>query len=307
MSRTHKTIVLALLIGAACTGPLLRADITGAVDGVIKDAATGELLDGVRIAMVFSKSETMAYSLVTDKKGHFYKGGLVPGAYNLTFEKEGYVPQSGSVRAVPGQATPMDIRMEPGSAAAPGGTSIGKLINGGSALLTAKKYDEAVVVFGEALVEAPAEPVLYYYRGFALERSGKADQALGDYAKALELKPDFILPLTRSGTVLAKKGDFNRAAEAYGRAVELKSQDPETIYNYGVCLVLTGKKEEARGAFESLLALDPYYADGYYQLGLVLLGSGDTARAKTLFQKFIELDPGNPNAALAKEILKSLG
>lgn len=307
MSRMNKTLILAFLIVTVCYGPLLRADITGTVDGVIKDAATGSPLEGVRIAMIFSKSETMTYALVTDKKGHFYKSGLVPGAYNLTFEKEGYIPQSGSVRAVPGQATPMDIRMEPGSGAAPGGTSVGKLVGSGSALLAAKKYDEAVAVFGDALAKAPAEPVLYYYRGFALERSGKTDQALQDYGKAIELKPDFILPLTRSGVILAKKGDFDGAAKAYGKAVELKSQDPETFYNYGVCLVLTGKKEEARGVFENLLALDPYYADGYYQLGIVLLGSGDTAKAKTLLQKFVELEPGNPNAALAKEILKSLG
>ncbi len=306
MSRMNRALVLALLIGAACSGPLLRADITGAVDGVIKNASTGEPLEGVLIAMVFSKSETMSYSLVTDKKGHFYKSGLVPGAYNLTFEKEGFVPQSGSVRAVPGQATPMDIRMEPGSGAAPGGTSVGKLVGSGSALLAAGKYDEAVAVFGDALAKAPGEAILYYYRGFALERSGKTDPALQDYEKAIEFKPDFILPLTRSGIILAKKRDFEGAAKAYGKAVDLKSQDPETFYNYGVCLVLTGKKEEARGTFERLLALDPYYADGYYQLSLVLLGAGDTARAKTLLQKFVELDPENPNAALAKQILTSL-
>jgi tetratricopeptide (TPR) repeat protein len=89
-------------------------------------------------------------------------------------------------------------------------------------------------------------------------------------------------------------------------AVDLKGQDPETFYNYGVCLISSGKKEEAQGAFERLLALDPYYSDGHYQLGIVLLGSGDSAKAKTLLQKFVELDPENPNAALAKEILKNL-
>jgi tetratricopeptide (TPR) repeat protein len=306
MNKTNKALVLAAAIGAACLGLPLRGDITGTVDGVIKDAATGELLEGVKIAMVYSKSESMAYSLVSDKKGHFYKSGLVPGAYSLTFEKEGYVPQSGSVRAIPGQATPLDVRMEPGSGAARGGVSVGKLASGGSGLLSAGKFDEAVVTFSDAIAKAPSEPVLYYYRGFALERSGKSDQALEDYGKAIELKPDFILPLTRSGIILGKKREFDKASEFYRRAVELNGRDPETFYNYGVCLISTGEKEEARGAFEKLLALDPYYADGYYQLGLILLGSGDSAGAKTLFQKFVELDPDSPNTALAKEILKSL-
>ncbi len=307
MNRNQKTLWLAAVIGAALFGAPLRGDITGAVDGVVKDAATDQLLEGVKIAMVYSKSETMAYSLVSDKKGHFYKSGLVPGTYSLTFEKDGYVPQSGSVRAVPGLATPMDIRMEPGSGAASGGASAGKLMSAGSALLEARKYDEAVAAFSDAIAKAPSEAVLHYYRGFALERSGKNDQALEDYAKAIELKPDFILPLTRSGIILARKLDHEKASEFYKKAVDLKSQDPETLYNYGVCLVLTGKKEEAREAFERLLALDPFYADGYYQLGIVFLGSGDSAKAKALLQKFVELDPENPNAPLAKEILKSLG
>jgi tetratricopeptide (TPR) repeat protein len=257
-----KAFILALAIGAAFFRLPLRGDITGAVDGLVKDAATGELLEGVKITMVYSKSESMTYSLVSDKKGHFYKSGLVPGAYNLTFEKEGYVPQSGSVRAV--------------------------------------------AKFSDAITKAPSEAVLYYYRGYGLERSGKSDQTLEDYGKAIELKAEFILPLTRSGIVLAKRGAFDKASEFYRRAVDLKDQDPETFYNYGVCLVNTGKKEEARRAFEKLLALDPYYSEGYYQLAIVLLGSGDSAKAKTLLQKFVELDPDNPNAALAKEILKSL-
>jgi tetratricopeptide (TPR) repeat protein len=306
MNRTNKALVLALTILAVDFGLPLRGDITGAVDGVVKDAATGQLLEGVKIAMVYTKSESMTYSLVSDKKGHFYKSGLVPGAYNLTFEKEGYVPQSGSVRSIPGQATPMDVRMEPGGGTARNLASVGKLVSDGTGLITAGKFEEAVAVFSDAIAKVPAEAVLHYYRGYALERSGKPDQALEDYGKAIELKPDFILPLTRSGILLAKKRDFDKASEFYRRAVDLKVQDPETFYNYGVCLVSTGKKEEAREAFEKLLVLDPYYSDGYYQLGLILLGSGDSAKARTLFQKFVEIDPENPNAALAKEILKSL-
>jgi uncharacterized surface anchored protein len=94
MNKTNKALILALAIGVSSFRSPLGADITGAVDGLVKDAATGQLLEGVKIAMVYSKSESMTYSLVSDKKGHFYKSGLVPGAYNLTFEKEGFVLKS---------------------------------------------------------------------------------------------------------------------------------------------------------------------------------------------------------------------
>jgi len=120
MNRTNKALILALAIGAAFFRLPLRGDITGAVDGLVKDAATGQLLEGVKIT------------------------------------------------------------------------------------------------------KAPSEAVLYYYRGYGLERSGKSDQALEDYRKAIELKADFVLPLTRSGIVLAKKGAFDKASEFYRRAVDLK-------------------------------------------------------------------------------------
>lgn len=306
MTRIKKTCIVALAIGAMFFRLPLRSEITGTVDGLVKDASTGALLEGVKITIVYSKSESMTYTLVSDKKGHFYKSGLVPGSYNLTFEKEGYMPQSGSVRAVPGEATPMDVRMEPGSGAVSGGVSLGKIVSGGSELLSAGRFEEAIVRFSDAIAKAPSEAVLYYYRGYGFERSGKSDQALEDYAKAIELKADFVLPLTRSGIVLAKRGSFEQASGFYRKAVELEDRDPETFYNYGVCLVNTGKKEEAREAFEKLLILDPYYSEGHYQLAILLLGAGESGRAKILLQKFIELDPGNPNAAVAKEILKTL-
>ena len=44
-----------------------------------------------------------------------------------------------------------------------------------------------------------------------------------------------------------------------------------------------------------------------YQVAILCLNAGETARAKELLEKFIVKDPENKNAALAKEILKSLG
>lgn len=306
MSRTKIALILAVAIGAACFGLCLGGETTGAVEGTAQDVVTGTLLEGVKITVVYSKNESMKYSLVSDKKGHFYKSGLVPGVYSLTFEKEGYIPQTGSFRAIIGQSTPMTVRMEPGSAAVPDGPALEKSVRRGSDLLSAGKYEEAVAEFDEAIAKTPVTAVLYYYRGYGLERSGKIDQALNDYGKAIELKPDFLLPLTRSGIILAKKGDFKKASEYYKKAIDLKDQDPESYYNYGVCLVNTGNRDEAQGIFEKLLAVDPYYSEGYYQLAIVNLGAGESAKAKALLLKFIELDPENPNAAQAKEILKIL-
>ena len=307
MRKTGKSpsclISLMCVLAAAC----LWAAITGAVDGTIKDTATGLPVPGVKITLVSVKTETLAFELTTDQKGHFYKSGLVPGFYKMTLEKEGYVPQGGSIRIVLDETTRLDLRLEPGKGPEATGPTAAKTIVAASALITAGKYDEAITRLGEAIAGFPLNPVPYFYRGLAYEKSGKSEEALRDYQKAIELKPDFILPHSRSGMIWAKKGDYEKAGEFYKKALDSGDQDPTTLYNYGVCLTNLGKSADARPVFEKLLAQDPEYSDAYYQLGTLCLSSGETARAKELLEKFIVKDPENKNAAIAKEILKTLG
>ncbi len=100
MRTTGKARTLLLSLTFVLASACLWAAVTGAVDGVVKDSATGQPVAGVKITLVSARSETLSYVLTTDQKGHFYKSGLVPGVYKMTLEKEGYVPQGGSIRVV---------------------------------------------------------------------------------------------------------------------------------------------------------------------------------------------------------------
>ncbi len=296
-------VPLVSVLAAACLG----AAITGAVDGVVKDSATGQPVPGVKITLVSAKSETLSYELTSDQKGHFYKSGLVPGIYKMTLEKEGYIPQGGSIRVILDETVRLDLRIEAGKAEEAGAPAVAKKIVAANERTAAGKYDEAIGLLSEAITELPQNAVPYFYRGLAYEKSGKNEEALQDYQKASEFKPDFILPYSRSGMIWAKKGDYEKAGEFYKKALDSGDQDPTTLYNYGVCLTNLGRGPEARPVFERLLAQDPEYSDAYYQLGILCLSSGETARAKELLEKFLVKDPENKTAALAKEILKSLG
>ena len=306
--RLDGRILLGVLI-VICLRPqaCLGAAITGAVDGTIKDLATGLPVSGVKITLVSAKTESLTFELTTDQKGHFYKSGLVPGVYKMTLEKEGYVPQGGSIRVVLDETTRLELKLEPAKGQEAGAPAAAKMVVAGNALITAGKYDEAIARLNEAIAQFPNNAVPYYYRGLAYEKSGKSEEALQDYQRAIELKADFILPHTRSGLIWAKKGDFEKAGGVYMKALDSGDQDPTTQYNWGVCLTNMGKSAEAREVFEKLLAKDPEYSDVYYQLAILCLNAGEPARAKELLEKFVIKDPENKNAALAKEILKSLG
>lgn len=302
MKKINKEVFIGLLIAFIFTVSLFSTT-TGAIEGYVTNAQTGDVISQAKITIVSAKSEAMRYELYSDKKGHFYKGGLVPGFYNITVEKEGYLPVSDSVRVSLGDTPVMAIKLESVESLVPQSV---KTLDQGMKLIDAGKYDEAIEKFTNAISADQSNPVYYYYRGVSLEKSGNIDKALEDYQESIELKPNFILSISRTGNLYAKKKDFEKAIEFYKKAIEAGEQDITTYYNYGVCLLNLGNGEEARNVFEKLLSMDANYSDAYYRLGIIYIGLGDPAKAKECLQKFIEMDPENTNAEIAREILKSL-
>ncbi len=282
-----------------------QSGVTGAIKGYVKDARTGEVIAKAKIIMVFAKSESVRFTLETDKKGYYYKSGLTPGYYRFTIEKEGFLPTETTVRARLADTFQYDfelqvLEVDTVAEAAKAGRKGMKLFN-------QAKWDEAVEEFSEGISEDPSNPALYFFRGLSQENNGQVEEALADYQKSVELKPDFILPYSRSGKIYARQQNHEKARELYQKAVELGVQDITTLYNYGVVLINLGQSPEAKTIFEKLLAVDEGYPDAYYHLGIITLGQGDVEKAKELLKKFLELDPENPNAPVAIKILESLG
>jgi len=279
------------------------ASTTGAVEGFIKDEQTGEPILKAKITFVSVKSASLRLVSHSDKKGHFYRGGLTVGVYQIIVEKENYMPMQSTVRVSLGDTAKIEIKLRPFKGPPP---LTKKISSKAISLLNEGKYEESIEKFTEAITDDPENSVFYYYRGAAFEKTGDLDKAMEDYQKSVELKPDFILPTANIGKIYAKKKEFEKAIEFYKKAIELGDQDATHYYNYGVCLMNFGKKEQAKEVLEKLISLDENYSDAYYQLGIIYIGLGNSAKAKEFLQKFIELDPENQNAAIAKEILKSL-
>ncbi|MFQ6037543.1 MAG: tetratricopeptide repeat protein [Candidatus Aminicenantales bacterium] len=276
---------------------------TGAVKGYVKDAGTGDALNKAKIAIADQRSASLKYELKTDKKGYYYKGGLRPGYYLFTVEKEGYLPTAQTVRVRLSDTVQADFALSALEAQVP---ETLKKAQKAMELFREEKWEEAVKDFSEGIAEDPTNPMLFFYRGIARENLGSVEEALSDYLKTIELSPEFTLPYSRAGKIYARQNEYEKAGQLYKKAVELGDRDITTLYNYGVVLMNTGKNTEARDVFENLLSLDEDYADAYYHLGIIHVGSGDTAQAKALLEKFLTLDPESRYASIAREILKSL-
>ncbi len=301
MVNKYWNVTLVLLMMAAVFYCPLESSILNSVKGTITDQETGEPIPG---AAVILTGGPVTYTMTTNSKGSFYKSGLKTGQYQVKYEKEGYIPAVASFRLRISETRDLSVKLKAMQV-----VKVPKKKNWmrkGVDQLNARKYPDAIETLTKAIEETPENPVIYYYRGFALDKSGDRDKALADYKKSLELDPELILSLGEVGKIYAKKGDLNNAVTYYKKAYELDTRDVLVIYNYGVCLFGLGNNDEALKVYEKLLTIDPNYGDAYYQLGLIYMGLNNNAKAKEYLRKFLELEPESSNAAVAKEILNTL-
>ena len=283
----------------------IQSGVTGAIKGYVKDAKSGAPIDKVKITLVYTQNETVKFEIQTDKRGYYYIGGLTPGYYKFSFEKDGFLPVSQTWRVPLADTAQADLALQ--TLETSRATDSPQRAQKAMTFFKEARWEDAVKEFSDGISGDPANPLLYFYRGLSQENRGQMEEALADYQKAIELKPDFVLPYSRSAKIYARQQNHEKANEFYQKAVELGDQDITTLYNHAIILMNLGKNSEAKVALESLLERDRDYADAYYRLGILSIGQGETEKAKEFLQKFLQLDPENPNAPLAKQILKSLG
>jgi tetratricopeptide (TPR) repeat protein len=70
-------------------------------------------------------------------------------------------------------------------------TYLDAYLNLGCLLSESGRYDEAIEVWRQALLETPDHHLLHFNLGVALEDAGRLEQALIAYRRCLELKHDF--------------------------------------------------------------------------------------------------------------------
>jgi Tfp pilus assembly protein PilF len=117
-------------------------------------------------------------------------------------------------------------------------------------------WRDAVTLWRDATLKAPAEWRAHAGLANALGEQGRCDQALPEYETALRLSPQ-----------------------------------PEVYTNYGVCLAAEHRVGEATRAFDRALALDPRYPLAHHNLGLLALHAGDFEGAHAHFLSAVSMYP----------------
>jgi tetratricopeptide (TPR) repeat protein len=295
---------LAVLFSAAGWSQITA--ISGDVKGVDGKPLVGALIKLDRT------DQKGAYKVKTDKKGHYYYGGLGLGVFTVTIEVDG--KDMDSVKGVTTQrgdaVTDFDLKKTAErNAAAAAGVAVPSaeqeraMTPAQKAELEKKKKDaEASMAKQKELNDA-------FNAGREAENAKNWDVAIEQYKKAAALDPAQHVVLSHMADTYIGRGDDTKtsaeqrpadyalAVEAYKKAIELSPEDPVYHNNYALALVKTKKIEEAQAELTKAAQLDPTSAGKYYyNLGAVLANVGQADAAGDAFKKSIAADAGYAEA-----------
>ncbi len=303
-------IPLTVLFSVACWGQ------TTAFEGDVK----GE--DGKPLVKVVVHLDRLdikgTYNVKTDKKGHYYYGGLPIGEYKIWVEVDGKERDSvNHVHSKLGDATVenFDLKAAVTSNAgrqadlqktvASGGELTSEQTRGMSkeqkeALEKKIKDAQAAMAKNKALNDA-------FNAGKTALDAKQYDAAIENFEKAKAIDPsqnviwgnlaDAYAADAKVKTGADQQALLDKGMESYKKAIELKPDDAAYHNNYALLLAQSKKSDEALVELTKAAQLDPPNAGKYYfNGGAVLVNLGQNEPAGAMFKKAIESDANYADA-----------
>jgi tetratricopeptide (TPR) repeat protein len=307
MKTRSSGILIALIAAAFLAWPgAAGAQFQGRLEGVVTDTA-GSPLAKVAITIVSQRTTSMHYELTTDDAGKFIQVGMMPGYFQISFKKDGFMPKSTEVHVRIADVTRLEVTLEKAAEIMVKAVSdADRLFLKGNKLYEEKKYEEAVAAFLEAVGISGVNWGYHLNLGLSYKKLDKRAEALAAFRKAVELNPESYSANKEMGEATAKEGAFEEAKAFYEKAVALSPDDPDAHFNLGACLINTGQSEEALAHFLKTVELKPDYADALFQMGTIYIGLNKVPEATASLEKFLAMAPGHEKAPLAKQLLEYL-
>jgi tetratricopeptide (TPR) repeat protein len=254
------------------------------------------------------------YQVKTDKKGHYYYGGLPLGTYKITLEVDGKdVDFIDKVRTRLGDPVENNFDLKANQAKQ---KALNQAADSGAGL--SQEQSRSMTAEQKAAYEkATKEKAEMHAKNKALNdafNAGKEaltakqyDVAVTQFGKAAEMAPeqevvwanlaDAEINLAKTKTGAEHDDALNKGMEAYQKTLTLKPDDAAVHNNYALALAQAKKFDEAQAELGKAAQLDPSSAGKYYyNLGALLVNNGQTEPAGEAFKKAIDADPNYADA-----------
>ncbi len=165
----------------------------------------------------------------------------------------------------------------------------------GDILYRAKRDQQAITLYDEALQQRPNSIPLHYSRAMVLDRLGDVEASEQALRKILDLDKDNVDALNALGYNLANRGVQLAEAEGYlQRAMALHPGNSAITDSIGWLYYRLGEHEKALAYLREALQIAGYDAEIAAHLGEVLWVLGQHERARHVWQKAQERSPDHP-------------
>jgi len=294
-------LILPVALVFSATGWAQTSQFEGTVKG-----ADGKPLPGAEIR-IERQDVKGNYKTKTDKKGHYFYGGLPLGNYKITVATEGSDKDAQTLRSKLGETQDVSFDLAKSAAAAGGAAPPDESNRAESAADKAArekagKEQAAAMAKNKALNDA-------FGAGKTAAAASNWDGAIENFQKASELDPmqhvvwgnladAYVSRSKASGKTQAdREADWTKAGEAYQKAIAIKPDDAAYHNNYALVLANQEKFDDAQAELTKSATADPTNAGKYYfNLGAVYVNKGKTDPAAAAFKKAIDLDPNYAEA-----------
>jgi two-component system chemotaxis response regulator CheY len=183
-----------------------------------------------------------------------------------------------------------------------------KAYNEGIACKEAERYDEAIVLFTEALeLCTEADQKLYcdalFERGVAYVIKEENDSAIADLTKVSQIDPKNHGAYYLRGLAHDSKGNYGIAIACYNKAIQLEPNEADYYKSRGNAYSSKGNSNAAIADFTKALQLEPDNARIYAYRGTEYVKTGEMAKARADLEYGLHIDPDNERLAwLAEEL-----
>jgi len=294
MQPTSRKLLLALPVSLLFSSFCLAQ--TSAIEGDVK-GEDGKPLVGAVIKIERTDIK-QSYSVKTDKKGHYYYGGLgLGGTFNVTIEVNGKTMDSMQAVRTNGTApveVPFDLKAVADRNAKASTAPAEEVERGMTPAQKAdfekkKKESEANLAKNKELNDA-------FNAGMEAETNKNFEVAIQQFEKASTLGPtqhvvwshlaDDYYYRSDKETGDAKDADLKKAEADYQKAIELAPGNAGYHNNYALVLVREKKLDEGQAELSKAATMEPASAGKYYyNLGAVLANTGQNDQAGEAFKK----------------------
>ncbi len=294
---------MVVLIGSMAA--IQAADVKGRLVVEVVDAE-GNPLEGVEITLQAVETESLRYTIETDKKGRATLAGVDPILYHTTAEKDGYLPIDGNLKLRPGVKTKPTwtlLTMEQAKATQIATIKAGMTEEELQELAARDKHNQGIQAYQEGNYEeakkyleeaVELDPDIshldYLLLGQFAFNEHNVEQTVTYLEKARELDTEGentadIFRLL--GACYKLQGQEDKAYEIWKEFVE-KQPDPTVLYNLAAIEFAKDKQDKAIEWLEQAREKFPDYLEAQDLLGSIYLQQKEYQKAYDVYSNYLE-------------------